>query len=109
MQESSPEAPRGDAEPLVLEVLRRVTFAEGLSYLALLFVAMPLKYLAGIPLAVRVVGGLHGLLFVSFLLALAAARLRRRCSTVEALLFLAVSLIPGSLFWLDRRIRGWRR
>ncbi len=107
MQDTSLEAARETAEPLVLEVLRRVTFAEGLSYLLLLFVAMPLKYLAGIPLAVRIVGGLHGLLFVSFVLALAVARLRRHCSTLDALQLFAASLIPGSLFWLDRRIRAW--
>ncbi len=40
--------------------------AEGISFLALLLVAMPLKYLAGQPLAVTIVGGLHGILFIAF-------------------------------------------
>ncbi|MSP17466.1 MAG: DUF3817 domain-containing protein, partial [Myxococcales bacterium] len=40
--------------------LRVVAFAEGCSFLLLLGVAMPLKYLAGLPLAVRLVGSLHG-------------------------------------------------
>lgn len=47
---------------------RKVAFAEGISFLVLLFVAMPLKYFAGIPLAVTIVGGLHGVLFVAFVI-----------------------------------------
>lgn len=45
---------------------RKVAIAEGVSFLVLLFIAMPLKYLAHWPLAVTVVGALHGLLFVAF-------------------------------------------
>jgi integral membrane protein len=44
--------------------LRIVAFLEGVSYLVLLGIAMPLKYIAGIPQAVRVVGMAHGVLFV---------------------------------------------
>ncbi|HRO42243.1 MAG TPA: DUF3817 domain-containing protein [Flavipsychrobacter sp.] len=45
---------------------RRVAFWEGISYLVLLFVAMPLKYFADMPKAVSIVGGAHGALFVAF-------------------------------------------
>ena len=45
---------------------RKIAFAEGISFLVLLFVAMPLKYFAGMPLAVTIVGGLHGILFIAF-------------------------------------------
>ena len=44
--------------------LRAIAYVEGWSYLVLLFVAMPLKYGADMPLAVRIVGSLHGFLFV---------------------------------------------
>jgi integral membrane protein len=47
---------------------RKVAFAEGVSFLILLFVAMPLKYLAHIPIAVTICGGLHGVLFVTFII-----------------------------------------
>lgn len=88
-----------------VRVLRSVVFLEGVSYLVLVLVAMPLKYLAGMPMAVRVTGSLHGLLFVSFLLALYQAKSEQKWTARDALLLLGVSLIPGSLFWLDRRIR----
>lgn len=47
---------------------RKVAFAEGISFIVLLFVAMPLKYLAHIPIAVTICGGLHGILFVAFII-----------------------------------------
>ncbi len=92
-----------------VRVLRSVVFLEGVSYLVLVFVAMPLKYLAGMPMAVRVTGSVHGFLFVSFLLALLQAKSERRWSARDALLLFGASLIPGSLFWLDRRIRTLAR
>ncbi|RYZ34498.1 MAG: DUF3817 domain-containing protein, partial [Myxococcaceae bacterium] len=49
-----------------LRQLRLIAFLEGLSFLGLLFVAMPVKYLLGQPLAVRVAGSVHGLLFLLF-------------------------------------------
>ena len=56
-----------------LKQFRWVAFLEGLSFVLLLFVAMPLKYWAGLPLAVRIVGMVHGLLFVLFIGALFSA------------------------------------
>lgn len=47
---------------------RKVAFAEGVSFLVLLLVAMPLKYMADMPMAVTIVGGLHGILFVAFII-----------------------------------------
>ena len=48
---------------------RILGYIEALSLLVLLFVAMPLKYLAGLPLAVSVVGMVHGVLFLVYVLA----------------------------------------
>ena len=46
---------------------RKIAFAEGVSFLILLLIAMPLKYFADMPMAVTIVGGLHGVLFIAFL------------------------------------------
>ena len=48
-------------------LFRKIAWYEGLSYLALLFIAMPMKYLMGMPLAVRIVGSIHGALFIAFI------------------------------------------
>jgi integral membrane protein len=82
---------------------RIVAFWEGISFLLLLFVAMPLKYGFGIDLAVRIVGMAHGVLFLGYCgtLALAAPRLGAR----RSLLAFVVSFIPGGTFWLEPRLR----
>jgi integral membrane protein len=86
--------------------LRAIVFLEGFSYLALLFVAMPLKYLAGMPLAVRVVGSLHGALFVA-LLALTLQALRTRGKSLAWGVRIGVaSLLPFATFWLDPGLRA---
>lgn len=51
----------------VFATFRKIALMEGISFLVLLFIAMPLKYLANLPMAVTVVGGLHGVLFIAFL------------------------------------------
>ena len=88
-----------------LRVLRLYAFLEGSSLLLLLLVAMPLKYLFGLPLAVRVVGGVHGLLFLLFVSALYRAASERDWSRRESLTAFAAALIPGGTFVLDRRLK----
>lgn len=50
-----------------LSLFRSIGYLEGISLLVLLGIAMPLKYLAGYPLAVKYTGWAHGLLFVAYL------------------------------------------
>lgn len=57
----------------VLKRLRIAGTIEGVSFLVLLFVAMPLKYLAGQPEAVSMVGMAHGVLFIVYIAALLQA------------------------------------
>ena len=84
--------------------LRAVVFLEGISYLVLLLVAMPLKYLAGLPLAVRVVGLLHGLLFIALVvLTLRAMRLRSKPFKWGVRIAIA-SIVPFGTFFLDREL-----
>lgn len=89
-----------------VSLLRYCTLAEGVSYLTLLLIAMPLKYVFGLPLAVRIVGGVHGFLFVAFCMLLFQVHTERQWSVRHSLSLFLGSLIPGSLFWLDRRIKN---
>eukprot|EP01031_Cornospumella_fuschlensis_P007196 gene7196-8921_t len=50
--------------PSSVAFVRRIAFMEGVSFLLLLGIAMPLKYFAGLPAAVKYVGWAHGLLFI---------------------------------------------
>lgn len=85
--------------------LRSVAFLEGLSYILLLFIAMPLKYLAGQPMAVRVLGSLHGALFVWLGLAVLSAMRNRGRDFPWGLRIGIASLIPFGTFFLDGPLR----
>jgi integral membrane protein len=50
----------------MIKRFRWLGYAEGISFLLLLGVAMPLKYWYGLPLAVRIVGSIHGALFIAY-------------------------------------------
>ncbi len=96
---------RYDPVLTALRQFRLVALAEGASFLVLLFVAMPLKYLAGQPLAVRVVGSVHGLLFVAFVLALLWVGIARSWPVRRWLLAFVSSLVPFGTFIFDRSLR----
>lgn len=87
--------------------LRAVAKAEAVSFLLLLGVAMPLKYLAGWPLAVKVVGAIHGGLFVLFCAALLRTMLVARWPFVRAVVIFLASLLPFGPFVVDRRMAGY--
>ncbi len=82
---------------------RIVAFWEGVSFLLLLFIAMPLKYGLGIDLAVRVVGLAHGVLFIAYVMTLGLAW--RDLGTRLGWIAFIASLVPGGTFWLDARLR----
>jgi integral membrane protein len=86
--------------------LRAVGLAEGISFLLLLGVAMPLKYAAGYPLAVRIVGWIHGLLFMAYCYALFEAATERSWSWKKSAKFLVAALLPFGPFVMDRTLRA---
>lgn len=85
--------------------LRLVAILEGVSFVVLLFVAMPLKYVAAMPLPVRIVGGIHGGLFVLFVAALLRAAFVARWSIGRATLAFLSSLMPFGTFVFDRSLQ----
>ncbi len=89
----------------VLRNLRIVAFLEGMSFLVLLFIAMPLKYMLDLPLAVRVVGSIHGLLFVLFVAVLVRAAVERSWSIGRSLAAFGAGFVPFGTFVLDRALK----
>lgn len=88
--------------PLALKRLIWVGHAEGISYLILLGIAMPLKYLWKMPEAVRITGSLHGVLFVLFVFALINAKMDLKLSAGKIALGFLASIIPFGTFFLSR-------
>ena len=89
-----------------LRVLRLVSRIEGVSTLVLFGIAMPLKYLAGMPRAVTVVGSIHGALFVGLVAMFVVAVGRVPISLRVALTGMLAAVFPFGPFWFDRRLAG---
>jgi integral membrane protein len=85
---------------------RKIAFAEGVSFLVLLFIAMPLKYLAKLPMAVTIVGGLHGVLFVAFIVVAREVKREYNKSWGWLAKALLASIIPFGTFWMDKE---WKK
>ena len=84
--------------------LRVVGFWEGISFLVLLGGAMPLKYLAGWPLAVRVVGMAHGVGFILYVIAAIAAAVAYAWPWKKTALVLVASVLPAGPFVVEAKI-----
>ncbi|RKH66230.1 DUF3817 domain-containing protein [Corallococcus aberystwythensis] len=92
-----------------LRQLRWAAFLEGMSFLGLLFIAMPVKYLLGQPLAVRITGAVHGLLFLLFVSSLFRAASEHGWPARRSLTAFGASLLPFGTFVLDRALRREER
>jgi integral membrane protein len=88
-----------------IRIFRMIGLAEGSSFLTLLFIAMPMKYFMGMPEVVRVVGSIHGVLFVLYVGLLAMLHFRQRWSFIFSLYALIASVIPFGTFMLDKHLR----
>ena len=88
-----------------LSWLRRAGIAEGISFLVLLCIAMPIKYILKEPMAVTVVGWIHGILFVVFLfLAWEVKTDRNKSAKWFGTAFLA-SILPAGTFFFDKKLK----
>ena len=83
---------------------RFIAVLEGISYLILLFIAMPLKYFFEMPSVVTYTGWVHGVLFMLFLLTLTGAASNQNWSFGKSFVAFLTSLIPFATFPLERRL-----
>src|SRR5688500_12735151 len=87
--------------------LRGTALVEGVSFLILLGIAMPLKYFAGLPGAVKVTGWIHGILFVLFCAALLLTMIAARWPLARGALAFVSALLPFGPFLIDRRMKQY--
>jgi integral membrane protein len=90
-----------------IPALRTIGLLEACSFLILVGVAMPLKYFAGQPGAVKVVGWIHGVLFLIFCGALLRTVLVARWPLSRAALIFVAALLPFGPFVIDRRMKRY--
>lgn len=84
-------------------IFRWISLLEGLSYILLLFIAVPLKYVVGDDFLVKLLGMPHGILFILYLfLAFYLKDSYEWKWNQTAIVFLA-SIVPFGTFYVDRK------
>jgi integral membrane protein len=87
----------------MLNWFKKIALLEGISYLFLLFIAMPLKYFSGFPIVVTYTGMFHGILTILFVIFLILLKEERKWSIKECFIILFASFIPFGTFWVDKK------
>jgi len=87
---------------------RLVSFLEGVSYLILLFIAMPIKYLGDNPIPVKIIGMGHGILFVLFVLFLMESMRKFQWGNDFSMKLFVLSLLPFGTFYMDKKLKTFK-
>ena len=83
-----------------------VSLAEGVSFLILLAVAMPLQIVGHHQLPVQIFGMLHGLLFIAYVMITAYGHTQRKWTGKRLAWILVMSVLPTGAFFAERSVRN---
>lgn len=84
-------------------ILRLVAVIEGISYLALFAVTMPLKYLADLPMPNKFVGSAHGILFILYIILAVIFWFVNKWSFKKGFILIIASFLPFATFYVDQK------
>ncbi len=82
---------------------RIISYLEGISYLLILFVTMPLKYMFESPEPNKVIGMAHGFLFLAYIVFAILIKSEKKWNTKTLVIVLLCSVIPFGTFWMDKK------
>ena len=82
-------------------IFRLIALLEGLSFIFLVFLGMPLKYLYGNEMLVKILGMPHGILFIVYVLTAFLFKNKLKLNIRELLIVLIASVIPFGTFYID--------
>lgn len=85
-----------------INIFRIVALLEGISYILLLFIATPIKYLAGDPQYVKLLGMPHGMLFVAYVALAFLFKKDFKWTGKQFLIVLIASILPFGTFYIDK-------
>ncbi len=88
-----------------INLFRNISIAEGISFLLLLLIAMPLKYAMGMPLAVKYLGWAHGVLFMAYVLQLFYLTTTLQWKFQRLFIYFIAALVPLAPFFIDRNLK----
>ena len=89
----------------MIPIFKIVSFLEGLSYILLLFIATPIKYLQGDPTYVKWLGMPHGILFVAYIILAVMLKYELNWNFKKFAIVCALSLIPFGTFFVGKYLK----
>ena len=81
-----------------------IAILEGASFIVLLGIAMPLKYVFGLPATTQVIGMAHGILFIAYVLMVVLIRKQLNWNLKITALALTASVLPFGPFVVDKKL-----
>ena len=84
-------------------IFRIIAFLEGVSYILLLFIAVPIKYNLGDPTYVKLLGMPHGLLFGAYITFAILLKESKKWNKTELFVILVCSILPFGTFYADKK------
>ena len=87
----------------MIQKFRFLSFLEGLSFLVILFITMPLKYMFDSPMPNKIIGMVHGVLFLLYIVFAIFLKVEFNWSNKKLAVILLVSIIPFGTFWADKK------
>ncbi len=87
----------------MIKGFRLISYLEGISYLLILFVTMPLKYMFESPEPNKVIGMAHGLLFLLYIVFAIVVKFEKQWNNKTLAIVLLCSIIPFGTFWMDKK------
>lgn len=88
----------------LVNIYRKIALLEGLSFLLLLFIAMPLKYMLDKPQMVKIVGMAHGVLFIAYIILVIFIREILKWNFKQTILALVASVLPFGTFYAEKKL-----
>ena len=88
---------------ITLKTFRVISLLEALSFVILLLVAMPIKYILGNPELVRIVGMAHGILFILYNIVALLFKKKLNWSNQILVVVILCSIIPLGHLYVDRK------
>ena len=86
----------------MIKLFKITSFLEGVSYILLLFIGVPVKYIAGEEILVKLLGMPHGVLFLAYIVLALLIRSKMEWGTKSTFYVLIASLIPFGTFYVNR-------
>ena len=87
----------------LFKIFKTVAFLEGVSYLLLLFIAVPIKYFGNDPQYVKMLGMPHGLLFIAYIILAVILGSKLKWPSKTLAIVLLASIIPFGTFYIDKK------